>query len=394
MRYLRFLFLITWLLAGCARAEFLLVPETRTVAPGGRVEITLFIPNDASGDRTFELPARLTLRPHGAPDGPEVVLEAVEPRQTSVQLAPGRFHRARYAGTLPDGLTGEILLEPVDFEGSPLALRTVAPEAPPPAAEAPAAQATRAALELIPRLDPDTARFVTAFSPHEPNYFSGGSRGNTNAKYQVSLKFRFFNPNTKTPFLEKLYLGYSQTSIWDLSSSSKPFRDSSYRPSLFFLDDKVSQWPFKETTLGFQGGFEHESNGKEDANSRSINIVFVRPTVTYAFDSNYFISVSPKFYGYLDKEENPDISDYRGYADFLIRIGETDGWQLASTLRKGTRSDAYSFELNLSYPLKKPTFGNLGGYLHLQYFNGYGEGLIDYNSRFPPQFRVGLMISR
>jgi outer membrane phospholipase A len=63
-------------------------------------------------------------------------------------------------------------------------------------------------------------------------------------------------------------------------------------------------------------------------------------------------------------------------------------------VRKGTRSDAYCYLLDASYPLKKPTFGNLGGYLHLQYFSGYGESLLDYNVRLRPQFRVGLMITR
>jgi phospholipase A1/A2 len=42
---------------------------------------------------------------------------------------------------------------------------------------------------------------------------------------------------------------------------------------------------------------------------------------------------------------------------------------------------------------RRPTFGNLGGYLHLQYFNGYGESLIDYR-HVRPQFRIGLMITR
>ncbi len=398
MRCSLLLLLIAWSAAGVARGDFLLAPESPTVAPGGQIEVTLFLPNDSAEEQSFDLPARLTLRPRGRTDAPAVVLEAIAPRQDRVRLAPGAFHRARYAGTLPEGLVGEIVLEPVDFKGSPLAFSISAPEVvpspePPPSA---AAQATSAAETPAPAaaLDPDAARFASAFSPYEPNYISAGSNGPTNARYQVSLKFRFFNPNSKTPLLEKIYLGYSQNSIWDLDSDSKPFHDSNYRPSLFFLDDTVSQWTFRGTKLGFQGGYEHESNGEDGSSSRSISIAFVRPTLTFPLEGDYFISVSPKIYDYLEDEENPDISEYRGYVDLLVKIGETDGLQLASTLRKGTRSEAYSFQLDASYPLKKPTFGNLGGYLHLQYFSGYGESLIDYNQHVHNQFRIGLMITR
>ena len=69
-------------------------------------------------------------------------------------------------------------------------------------------------------------------------------------------------------------------------------------------------------------------------------------------------------------------------------------WQFASTFRKGTLPEAYSLQMDASYPVKKPTFGNLGGYLHLQYFSGYGESLIDYNQHVHNQFRIGLMITR
>jgi outer membrane phospholipase A len=393
-----FLFLIAWSAAAFASADFLLAPESATVAAGGRIEVTLFLPNDSAEERSFDLPARLTLRPRGRSDAPVVVLEAIELRPAQVRIAPGAFHRARYAGTLPDGMVGEIVLEPVDFQGPPLALTISAPEAS-PSAESPSsavAQTTSAPQTPAPAaaLDRDAARFASAFSPYEPNYFSVGSNGPTNARFQISFKFRFFNPETKTPFLEKIFLGYSQTSIWDLSSSSKPFHDSSYRPSLFFLDDTVSQWPFRGSKLGFQGGLEHESNGKDGTDSRSINIAFVRPTFTFPLEGDYFISMSPKIYNYLEKQDNPDIPEYRGYVDLLVKIGETDGLQFASTLRKGTRSEAYSFQLDASYPLKKPMFGNLGGYLHLQYFNGFGESLIDYNRRVLPQFRIGLMITR
>ncbi len=128
MRCSLFLFLIVWSAAGFARDDFLLAPESPTVAPGGRIEVTLFLLNDSAEERSFDLPARLTLRPRGRTDSPVVVLEATEPRQAQVRLARGAFHRARYAGTLPAGLVGETVLEPVDFKGPPVAFFVGTPE--------------------------------------------------------------------------------------------------------------------------------------------------------------------------------------------------------------------------------------------------------------------------
>jgi len=36
--------------------------------------------------------------------------------------------------------------------------------------------------------------------------------------------------------------------------------------------------------------------------------------------------------------------------------------------------------------------GPVGGYLHVQYFNGYGEDILDYNLRRKPQLRFGVAI--
>ena len=103
--------------------------------------------------------------------------------------------------------------------------------------------------------------------------------------------------------------------------------------------------------------------------------------------------MSPKIYSYIQKETK-DIAYYRGYSDILVKIGETEGVQLATTLRKGTGDAPYSGEFDLSIPLSTPRLGNAGGYLHLQYFNGWGESLLDYNRRVPSQFRIGLMVTR
>ena len=392
--------MVALFLAGSARAEFLVVPDNRTVASGGLLEVTLFIPNDsADAELAVDLPARLTLRTRGVAAAPEIVLTPIETQPMQVRIKPGSFLKARYSGLLPKGLSGNLVLEPVDFAGPTLGISTseagVAQSARKRRTEPAGDPGIEAASAAIGPSDRDTARFASAFSPYEPNYFSAGSSGVTNAKFQVSLKFRVFNPETQTPFLEKLYFAYSQTSIWAIGSSSRPFYDSSYRPSLFFLDEDVSQWPFRTSSrLGFQAGLEHESNGKDGTASRSIIIGYVRPTFTLPFADRYFVAISPKIYSYLEKQDNPDIPYYRGYSDVLVKVGETDGIQLATTLRKGTGGDPYSVQVDLSYPLNTPALGNLGGYLHLQYFNGYGESLIDYNRKVRSQFRIGLMITR
>lgn len=392
--------LLVLLFAGPVRAELLLIPDSRVVAAGGVMEFTLFVPNDSSDQElAVDLPAKLTLRTRGVAAAPDIVLKPAESQPMQVRIKPGAFLRARYSGLLPQGLVGNLVLEPVDFEGSSLGISASESVVAKPALKdqpAPADQSKAdAAASAIGPSDRDTARFVTAFSPYEPNYFSAGSNGPTNAKFQVSLKFRLFNPDTQTPFLEKLYLAYSQTSIWAIGSSSKPFYDSSYRPSVFFLDEDVTQWPFRKwSRLGFQAGLEHESNGKDSAASRSIIIGYVRPTFTLPFANEYFVSISPKIYTYFEKQDNPDIAYYRGYSDVLVKVGKPDGTQLATTLRKGTGQDPHSVQLDLSIPLKTAKLGNLGGYLHLQYFEGYGESLLDYNRKVRSQFRIGLMITR
>lgn len=392
--------LLALLFAGPVRAELLVVPDSRVVDSGGLMEVTLFVPNGSSDEElAVDLPARLTLRARGVAGAPDIVLLPDESQQMHFRIRPGAFLRARYSGLLPQGLAGNLVLEPVDFSGPSLGISAsesgVAKLVAKNRTDAENDTKAGVAASAIGTSDSDTARFVTAFSPYEPNYFAIGSSGQTNAKFQISMKFRLFNPETQTPFLEKLYLAYSQTSIWAIGASSAPFYDSSYRPSVFFLDDDVSQWPFRQwSRLGFQAGFEHESNGKDGAASRSISIGYVRPTFTLPLTDRYFVSISPKIYGYIEKQDNPDIPYYRGYSDVLVKIGETDGIQLATTLRKGTGEDPYSVQLDLSIPLSTPKLGNLGGYLHLQYFDGYGESLLDYNRKVQSQFRIGLMITR
>ncbi len=216
-------------------------------------------------------------------------------------------------------------------------------------------------------------------------YFIVGSSGETTARFQLSLKYRLSDRDQ--PWLASWYIGYTQTSIWNLSDASKPFHDTDYRPSLFWqwqrADDKF--WVDALST-----GYEHGSNGKNDANSRSIDTLFVRPAWRWTLSGGKSLEFAPKIYGYLDKEDNPDIQQYRGYVDWWLRYGERERiW--AAMARWGTAGKG-SLTLDWFERMGAFAIGPLPGYFHAQVFAGYGESLLDYNVRSKTQLRIGLAI--
>lgn len=241
-------------------------------------------------------------------------------------------------------------------------------------------------------------RFGSAISPHEPVYIGFGSRTRRNARFQISFKYRFFNEEgdlaQDLPALRYLYFGYTQNSLWDLEADSAPFRDSSYRPSLFYRNDLIWTSAARDVRFGFQAGLEHESNGRDGLSSRSINTAYIRPVVTFGDPTDWHLAIGPKIYAYLDRSENPDIARYRGHADLFASYGHPERWQFAATVRRGTDSDFGSTLLEATYPLRAVSLGNLDGYFYFQYFNGYGETIFDYNRRLRSQLRAGFAITR
>lgn len=271
---------------------------------------------------------------------------------------------------------------------------------------APDAAEDAAPLPLTPAIEQRLAAAAQSeadrgISAYEPVYFSGGGNpggeGPVNAKFQFSLKYRVVTPDDDQHlrWWEQLYFGYTQTSVWDLESNSKPFRDSSYRPAIFYENPQVTRIPALTGLLGMRAGIEHESNGKEEPDSRSINIAFIRPTLTLPAtrEQGYVWSFAPKLYAYLEKSENRDIADYRGYGDFQVKLTHPETWEYLLTLRKGMKDNHGSIQLDASYPFRG-LLRNLNGYLHLQYFNGHGESILDYDRKLPSQLRIGLIVVR
>lgn len=230
-------------------------------------------------------------------------------------------------------------------------------------------------------------------SENDPMYFVVGSRGGWSARFQLSFKYRLFDATAglgqDRPWLSGLYFAYTQNSLWDLSAESKAFRDTSYRPSIFWKWERAPN--AKAFFDGARVGLEHESNGDEGELSRSINIAFVRPEWLWQLRFGGTFEFTPKLYVYLDKEENTDIDDYRGYADWRMRYDSGGNWIATAVVRNGTAGKG-SVLVDLSRRTRDLKFGPVSGYLHVQFFTGYGESILDYNVRRKSQLRLGFAI--
>ncbi|HEY0943159.1 MAG TPA: phospholipase A [Steroidobacter sp.] len=382
---------------GRARADIILSTPHAQVVSGAPFELDLTITNGDSQPLTVDIPAELHVR-FETPSALSIIELAPE-RSGKIEVAPGGFTRMKLHGALPAKVEGVATLVPTGLASNSVALQIL-----PPAADTQAVASNEATRTVTTAEGTNSYTMALvdkppplAVSVYEPVYLVVGGDGGLNAKFQISLRYRLFDDRgrlaERLPWIDDLYLSYSQTSLWDLSDASKPFKDSSYRPRLFYSHYDLARYFDGQLRVGVEAGFGHESNGKEGDDSRSFNMLYVRPTLTLGDPAGLRFFVAPLLHNYIAEDENPDIKDYRGYVDWLFGFGAKGGLDFWTTLRKGERSDYGSVELNLSYPLSKLSGGDLTGWLMLQYFNGYGESLLDYNRKLESQWRLGIAVA-
>ncbi|MCC6535550.1 MAG: phospholipase A [Burkholderiales bacterium] len=389
MPWIRSIFaLVAVLVAPLLHAEWLLKPGAERVQAGQVLEIVVFLVNDGNAPIAEGMPARLPADARSATGAATVTLEAIDPPpQLAAPIAPGSFRKQSYRVRIPDSLSGTVQIA---LERVPSARLHIAVDATAETTAPKLAARERAELRVDSVPEP-------VLSPHEPMYFLAGVRGADTARFQLSFKYRLFDERGAlarfVPGLSQVHFGFTQTSLWDIGGSSAPFRDTSYRPSLFYYEPQVIASGGGRFLMGLEAGIEHESNGRDGLRSRSLNIVYAKPSWRWFVDDEHYFSVAPKTYVYLERDDNADIGRYRGHVDLSLRYGKRDGWLFSSVLRKG--SGPYrSLQLDASYPIREPFFANAGGFIHFQYFNGYGDTLLDYNVRHSPQFRIGFSIVR
>jgi outer membrane phospholipase A len=375
-------------------AEILMSIANPRVAPGASIELKMTIVNDTPTPLTIDVPSPLHLRLETKTA--VTILDFTPSRMGRITVEPGSFTALELRGAIPSGAEGFAVVAATGFETKALALNVeaAAPSdafASGSASSAPQAPRSSEGAMLVDKPPP------LAVSVYEPVYVIIGGDDGLNAKFQISFRYQLFDGQgalaNRLPWIDDLYLSFSQTSLWDLNELSKPFKDSSYRPRLFFSNYDLGRLMDGRLRLGIEAGFGHESNGKEGDSSRSFNMFFARPTLTFGDPEGFHAYVAPLVHNYIAADENENIKDYRGYVDWLFGAGSKGGLNFWAVVRKGKRSDFGSGEFNLSYPLSKLSGGDLTGWLMLQYFGGYGESLLDYDKKLDSQLRLGIAIA-
>lgn len=222
--------------------------------------------------------------------------------------------------------------------------------------------------------------------PIEAQGITSNNMENVELKFQIS----FLLPIWEDAFrgFGDLCFAYTQVSIWqayDLDDSS-PFRDTNYEPEFFLRKDTDYH------LLGLHGrmislGAVHQSNGRgSEALSRSWNRLYA----DFMFERDNFVcSVKPWWRIPEDEDEdnNPDIEDYLGYGEFHAAYKWGDQvYALMFRNNMKTDENRSTVQLDWTFPITKRIKG------YVQYFDGYGEVLLDYDHH-DRQIGVGFLLN-
>lgn len=224
--------------------------------------------------------------------------------------------------------------------------------------------------------------------PYSPRLGTTGydySLEHEEAKYQISFKVPLLTGwlNDRTT----LWFGYTQQSYWQVynQQDSAPFRETNYEPELFLryqTDLKIGPGTLNGVTLGFN----HQSNGQSEPRSRSWNRIV--GTAAYSY-GRWLFMVQP-WYRIPEggSDDNSDIEQYLGYANYHVvyKLGEDRTFSLRLMNNLRSEDNRTSVEFGYSFPMGETIKG------FFQYYNGYGESLIDYNHRIE-RFGIGIMLN-
>ena len=258
------------------------------------------------------------------------------------------------------------------------------------------------------------ARF--AIVPYKPNYIigsyvdelSGGAEDyqNYETKFQISFKIplsRYEKPR-KCLLLANTqcvaFFGYTQLSVWQMMNfeRSAPFRDTNFEPEIMVAQllkkPVIAGWNLRLVNYGL---WNHQSNGKSPPSSRSWN----RSYIDFVFEKNnsYITFKAWERWNEHPKDnpadfkgdDNVDIEKYVGNVELkYFHVGERANYSIVIRDSEKNANKA-NVQLNWSIPIKElsSAFDVTQLRFYVQYYNGFGETLIDYNVK---RERIGMGI--
>lgn len=210
--------------------------------------------------------------------------------------------------------------------------------------------------------------------------------GDSLQRAEVKFQYSFKVPVASGLLSEndQLFVAFTQLSLWQAYNQdlSSPFRETMYEPELIWT------LPLSRELLGgslnyFSVGINHQSNGRGGDYSRSWNRITVETawaTERWAVGLRAWERIKES----KDEDDNPDIEDYLGHGELAVGY-KWDDFRFTAALRNNLqRSDnRTSMEFGLSWPFNQ----KLSAYA--QFYNGYGETLLDYDQRVR---RIGIGI--
>ena len=245
-------------------------------------------------------------------------------------------------------------------------------------------------LERLWELDRESRKDRFAISPHRSNYIlpityveSPNEQAvkkanpdkelkNAEAAFQLSFKTKIWQDIFGQDM--DLWVAYTQRSFWQSYNfeDSAPFRETNYEPEVL-LNFRTDYDLLGLKSRFINVGLNHQSNGQSGLLSRSWN----RAVANFGFERDNLVLILKTWYRFPESAENDnnsDIENYLGYGElwgYYFWNGNRFGVMARNNLNLSTNRGA--LQLEWSFPLLE----RISGYI--QYFNGYGESMLDYN---------------
>ena len=200
-------------------------------------------------------------------------------------------------------------------------------------------------------------------------------------EFQLSIKYDI--TKNLLGLNEIISVAYTQQSFWQFYVESAYFRESNYNPEAFMI------FPFRvmNTKYGaraFKLGLAHQSNGLGDEYERSWNYYYADLYVQLWY---MFVDLKLWYSPTESLHYNPELLDYLGSGHLRLIIPYKKH-MLETKFRYSFKGHG-SADFDYSYPIT----GRDDLFLYIKGFYGYGESLIDYDTKLT-KISVGFSISR